>query len=149
MSTTTATASAASSANVIKLDITSDSVCPFCLVGYVRPPLLVRTHSLTSPCRYSRIQQAIRELRATPDFNATFRLRFHPFQLDPTLPYSPGENKLERYERRFGGKEKVRFRCRFLRSLRLTRADNSFCPLLTLLPSFLPRPSDSSVLSTP
>ncbi|GAA5904361.1 hypothetical protein JCM6882_003206 [Rhodosporidiobolus microsporus] len=75
----------------IELEITSDSVCPFCYVGY------------------RRILQAIRELQADPSLSPSphFTLRFAPFQLDPTLPPSPGENKIERYERRFGGKEKV------------------------------------------
>jgi predicted DsbA family dithiol-disulfide isomerase len=63
-------------------------ICPFCLVGY------------------SRVRQAIKELRSE-GVDAVFKLRFLPFQLDPTLPFSPGENKFERYERRFGGKDKV------------------------------------------
>ncbi|GAA5832918.1 hypothetical protein JCM11251_000530 [Rhodosporidiobolus azoricus] len=75
----------------IELEITSDTVCPFCYVGY------------------RRIRQAIREVESDPSLSPPphFTLRFAPFQLDPTLPLSPGENKLERYERRFGGKEKV------------------------------------------
>ncbi|GAA5978493.1 hypothetical protein JCM11641_007962 [Rhodosporidiobolus odoratus] len=76
------------SAKVVNLEVHSDTVCPFCYVGY------------------RRINQAIRELEAE-GLPATFSVRFSPFQLDPTLPVSPGENKRERYERRFGGKEKV------------------------------------------
>ncbi|GJN91697.1 hypothetical protein Rhopal_004720-T1 [Rhodotorula paludigena] len=73
----------------IDLEITSDSICPFCFVGY------------------RRIQQAIRiaKERSLP---LSFSLRFAPFLLDPTLPPSPGESKRERYVRRFGGEERVR-----------------------------------------
>ncbi|GAA6001704.1 hypothetical protein JCM10207_002275 [Rhodosporidiobolus poonsookiae] len=81
-------ATAASSPVKIDLEITSDTLCPFCLVGY------------------NRIQQAIRTLKAE-GVPAQFSLRFAPFQLDPTLPKSPGENKLARYARKFGGPERV------------------------------------------
>lgn len=37
-----------------------------------------------------------------------FSVSFAPFLLDPSLPESPGENKRERYIKRFGGPEKVR-----------------------------------------
>ncbi|GAA6035178.1 hypothetical protein JCM8097_006405 [Rhodosporidiobolus ruineniae] len=73
----------------VNLEVTSDTVCPFCYVGY------------------NRLNQAIRELKAE-GVDADFKLKFAPFQLDPTLPLSPGENKRERYQRRFGGEEKVR-----------------------------------------
>ncbi|BGP36812.1 hypothetical protein JCM10450v2_000705 [Rhodotorula kratochvilovae] len=71
----------------LNLEITSDSICPFCFIGK------------------RRIEEAIRKSSHLP---LTFSLRFAPFLLDPTLPASPGENKRERYIRRFGGAEKVR-----------------------------------------
>lgn len=37
-----------------------------------------------------------------------FSVSFAPFLLDPTLPETPGENKLERYAKKFGGMEKVK-----------------------------------------
>ncbi|GAA5857168.1 hypothetical protein JCM8547_009350 [Rhodosporidiobolus lusitaniae] len=74
----------------IDLEITSDTICPFCTLGY------------------RRIREAASKVQSDPSLPpTTFNFRFKPFQLDPTLPLSPGENKRERYERRFGGKEKV------------------------------------------
>ncbi|KAM0755769.1 thioredoxin-like protein [Meredithblackwellia eburnea MCA 4105] len=73
----------------VKLDITSDSICPWCYVGY------------------RRIQSAIKQAK-DENLPLDFSITFHPFLLDPTLPESPGENKLERYQRRFGGLDKVK-----------------------------------------
>ncbi|GAA5869747.1 hypothetical protein JCM1840_000579 [Sporobolomyces johnsonii] len=73
----------------INLEITSDSICPFCYVGF------------------NRIKAAIAQAEAEA-LPLSFSLRFAPFLLDPSLPPSPGENKRERYARRFGGAEKVR-----------------------------------------
>ncbi|TNY21085.1 thioredoxin-like protein [Rhodotorula diobovata] len=70
----------------ISLEITSDSICPFCYVGK------------------RRIEEAIRRSSHLP---LKFNIRFSPFLLDPNLPSSPGENKRERYQRRFGGVDKV------------------------------------------
>ncbi|KPV78537.1 uncharacterized protein RHOBADRAFT_49187 [Rhodotorula graminis WP1] len=70
----------------VRLEITSDSICPFCYVGK------------------RRIEEAVRRSSHLP---LTFSIKFAPFLLDPTLPNSPGENKRERYQRRFGGADKV------------------------------------------
>jgi len=64
----------------------TDSICPFCYVGK------------------RRIEEAIRRSSHLP---LSFNIKFAPFLLDPTLPDSPGENKRERYQRRFGGADKV------------------------------------------
>ncbi|GAA6020323.1 hypothetical protein JCM11491_005330 [Sporobolomyces phaffii] len=72
----------------INLEITSDSICPFCYIGF------------------NRITNAITRAKAEA-LPLDFSLRFAPFLLDPTLPPSPGENKRERYVKRFGGREKV------------------------------------------
>ncbi|GAA6058725.1 hypothetical protein JCM10212_003413 [Sporobolomyces blumeae] len=73
----------------VDLEITSDSICPFCYIGF------------------NRITSAI-ERAKTESLPLEFSVRFAPFLLDPTLPASPGENKRERYIRRFGGRDKVR-----------------------------------------
>lgn len=73
----------------VNLEITSDSICPFCYVGF------------------KRIQKATDRAREA-GLPLDFKFKFAPFQLDPTLPESPGENKRERYQRRFGGPERVK-----------------------------------------
>jgi len=74
---------------VIDIEMTSDNICPWCFLGY------------------RRIAAAMDKLKselgdAAPDF----KLRFRPFLLDPTLTTKP-ENKLERYERKFGGAQRL------------------------------------------
>ncbi|TKA54683.1 hypothetical protein B0A53_03090 [Rhodotorula sp. CCFEE 5036] len=73
----------------VDLEITSDSICPFCFIGK------------------RRIEEAIRLAKEEEHLPLDFHIRFAPFLLDPTLPASPGENKRERYRRRFGGAERV------------------------------------------
>ncbi|GAA5835399.1 hypothetical protein JCM3766R1_004775 [Sporobolomyces carnicolor] len=81
-------AAAASPNKRVHLEITSDSICPFCYIGFNR---------ITSAIARAKEEQLALD----------FSLRFSPFLLDPTLPPSPGENKRERYIKRFGGAEKV------------------------------------------
>ncbi|SCV68411.1 BQ2448_532 [Microbotryum intermedium] len=69
----------------VNLEITSDSICPFCYIGY------------------KRITSAVDQARAL-GLPLDFTISFAPFQLDPTLPKSPGESKKDRYIRRFGDK---------------------------------------------
>ncbi|ORY75665.1 thioredoxin-like protein [Leucosporidium creatinivorum] len=72
----------------VALEVTSDSICPFCYVGY------------------KRITKAI-QMAKDADLPLDFSISFAPFLLDPTLPNSPGETKRDRYIRKFGGAEKV------------------------------------------
>lgn len=72
----------------VTIDITSDSVCPFCFVGF------------------RRIQKAVAQAKAE-NLPLDFSISFSPFLLDPTLPESPGENKLARYNAKYGGETKV------------------------------------------
>ncbi|EKG22410.1 hypothetical protein MPH_00144 [Macrophomina phaseolina MS6] len=65
-----------------KIDIISDTVCPWCYVGHKRLTRAITQHQRTHP-------------------NDTFTTTWHPFYLDPTAP-TPGEDKQARYERRFG-----------------------------------------------
>lgn len=50
--------------NKIKIDIVSDVVCPWCIVGY------------------KRLEQAMRELGVEDKFE----IEWHPFELNPTMP---------------------------------------------------------------
>jgi predicted DsbA family dithiol-disulfide isomerase len=65
----------------LTIDIVSDVVCPFCLIGT------------------RRLEEA---LRATPDVEAT--ITFHPFLLDPDAPPA-GEDLRERLRRKYGDPE--------------------------------------------
>ncbi|KAL7417058.1 thioredoxin-like protein [Mrakia frigida] len=71
----------------IKLDITSDAICPFCFIGL------------------RKIQAAIASSKAK-DPSLNFSLEFHPYLLDPTLSTTP-TNKRGRYIEKFGGAERV------------------------------------------
>ncbi|KIY71199.1 thioredoxin-like protein [Cylindrobasidium torrendii FP15055 ss-10] len=67
----------------ITLDITSDSICPWCCIGF------------------KHVQQAIKQIRAA-GHNVEFEIEFHPFMLDSSLPTSPGYNKRAWYASRLG-----------------------------------------------
>ena len=72
----------------VSVVITSDSICPWCFIGF------------------RRIQSAIAQAKAA-GLPLDFSVSFSPFLLDPTLPASPGINKLQRYEDKYGGQAKV------------------------------------------
>jgi len=50
--------------NKIKIDIVSDVVCPWCLIGY------------------SRLEQAISEMK----IEDKIEIEWHPFELNPDMP---------------------------------------------------------------
>ncbi|SFR49692.1 DsbA family oxidoreductase [Litoreibacter janthinus] len=66
---------------MIKLDIISDVICPWCYIG--------KAH-------------LDRALEANPDH--PFTIEWHPFQLNPTMPEN-GMDRREYLEHKFGGKE--------------------------------------------
>ncbi|MEM1374787.1 MAG: DsbA family oxidoreductase [Pseudomonadota bacterium] len=66
---------------MIKLDIISDPICPWCYIGK---------------------SQLDRALEAHPDH--PFTIEWHPFQLNPDMPPG-GMDRAEYLERKFGGKE--------------------------------------------
>jgi len=73
---------------IVNLSITSDSICPFCYLGL------------------RKVDKAI-DLAKKEGLPLKFVTKFEPYQLDPTLPVDHPVNKRERYEDRFGGKERV------------------------------------------
>ncbi|MEM6276075.1 MAG: DsbA family oxidoreductase [Pseudomonadota bacterium] len=66
---------------MIKLDIISDPICPWCYIGKT---------------------QLDRALKEVPDH--PFTIEWHPFQLNPDMP-AGGMDRAEYLERKFGGKE--------------------------------------------
>lgn len=66
---------------MIKLDIISDPICPWCYIGKA---------------------QLDRALEANPDH--PFEIEWHPFQLNPDMPEG-GMDRREYLETKFGGKE--------------------------------------------
>ncbi|MEO1704922.1 MAG: DsbA family oxidoreductase [Pseudomonadota bacterium] len=66
---------------MIKLDILSDPICPWCYIGKT---------------------QLDRALEAHPDH--PFTIEWHPFQLNPDMPRE-GMGRAEYLERKFGGRE--------------------------------------------
>ncbi|KAF7726238.1 hypothetical protein EC973_008948 [Apophysomyces ossiformis] len=66
----------------IKIDVVSDTVCPWCFIGK------------------RRLDKAIEQFKTTNP-NTEFEIQWHPFQLDPMLSKEP-ITKLEMYRRRFG-----------------------------------------------
>jgi predicted DsbA family dithiol-disulfide isomerase len=66
---------------MIKLDILSDPICPWCYIGK------------------ARLEKA---LEAEPDH--PFAIEWHPFQLNPDMP-SQGMDRREYLETKFGGRE--------------------------------------------
>lgn len=66
---------------MVKLDILSDPICPWCYIG--------KTH----------LDRALAEAGAHP-----FTIEWHPFQLNPDMPRG-GMDRREYLERKFGGKD--------------------------------------------
>ncbi|KIT15920.1 DsbA family oxidoreductase [Jannaschia aquimarina] len=66
---------------MLKLDIISDPICPWCYIGKTR---------------------LFRALEARPDH--PFTIEWHPFQLNPDMPEG-GMDRATYLERKFGGKE--------------------------------------------
>ncbi|CAL5221167.1 g3307 [Coccomyxa viridis] len=64
----------------IEIDITSDTVCPWCYIGK------------------RRLERAIEQMQ---EEGKQFEVRWHPFQLNPDAP-PEGRNKLEYYKQKFG-----------------------------------------------
>ncbi|KAK4054898.1 hypothetical protein OIV83_000822 [Microbotryomycetes sp. JL201] len=72
----------------VEIEITSDSICPFCYIGY------------------KRITEAIDRTKAK-NLPLDFSIKMAPFELDPTLPTSPGLNKREMYRKKFGDASRI------------------------------------------
>ncbi|MDG3039929.1 DsbA family oxidoreductase [Roseicyclus marinus] len=68
---------------MIKLDILSDPICPWCLIGWTN---------------------LARALEARPDH--PFLIEWHPFQLNPDMPKG-GMDRRHYLETKFGGKERA------------------------------------------
>ncbi|GAQ38777.1 hypothetical protein AtubIFM54640_000244 [Aspergillus tubingensis] len=66
------------------IQIISDTVCPWCYVGYRRLTRAITTHKATHPAD-------------------TFTLTWHAFYLNPNSPSFPGLDKTEYYKSKFGG----------------------------------------------
>ncbi|MBO9396933.1 DsbA family oxidoreductase [Shimia sp. R9_1] len=66
---------------MIKLDIISDPICPWCFIGK------------------TRLEKALAEVEDHP-----FVIEWHPFQLNPDMP-DEGMDRREYLETKFGGKE--------------------------------------------
>ncbi|KAL4973191.1 thioredoxin-like protein [Aspergillus desertorum] len=65
------------------IQIISDTVCPWCYVGYRRLSRAIATHKLTNPLD-------------------TFTITWSPFYLNASSPGYPGVNKRQFYESKFG-----------------------------------------------
>lgn len=68
---------------IIKIDVVSDVVCPWCYIGK------------------RRLEKAIDKLKS--DFD--FEVEYHPFELNPTMP-PEGRNQKEYLSAKFGGEER-------------------------------------------
>ncbi|XP_028764891.1 uncharacterized protein LOC114722938 [Neltuma alba] len=75
------TSSASTQKKLVKIDISSDSVCPWCFVGK------------------KNLDKAIASSQEKYDFE----IRWHPYQLDPDAP-KEGVDKREYYRRKFGSR---------------------------------------------
>ena len=65
---------------MIKLDIMSDPICPWCYIGKTQLDMALATYS-----------------------DHPFDIEWHPFQLNPDMPYK-GMDRRDYLERKFGGK---------------------------------------------
>ncbi|KAJ7255480.1 thioredoxin-like protein [Mycena haematopus] len=72
----------------LSVQIISDSICPFCYIGFKQISLAI-------------------EAAKKENLKLDFQLRFKPFLLDPSLPTEKPVNKRERYAAKFGGAARV------------------------------------------
>ncbi|KAF8208160.1 thioredoxin-like protein [Mycena galopus ATCC 62051] len=72
----------------LSVQIISDSICPFCYLGYKQITLAI-------------------EAAKKENLPLDFQLRFKPFLLDPTLPMAPPVEKRKRFAEKFGGAARV------------------------------------------
>ncbi|KAL1978998.1 hypothetical protein VTN96DRAFT_7499 [Rasamsonia emersonii] len=70
------------------IDIVSDTVCPWCYIGYRRLTKAITLHRQQHP-------------------NDTFTLSWHAYYLNPNGPTYPGVDKRAHYEQKFGGAGRV------------------------------------------
>ncbi|KAF9437233.1 hypothetical protein BGZ76_001522 [Entomortierella beljakovae] len=76
--------SSTASAKTIKIDIVSDTVCPWCFIGK------------------KRLEKAITSFKSKPGHqDVQFEVNWHPYQLDPTSSKTP-VSKMEMYAKKFG-----------------------------------------------
>ncbi len=66
-------------ANQLRVDIVSDVVCPWCIIGY------------------KRLQQAIEALKGEIEFS----IEWHPFELNPQMP-PEGQDMIEHLSQKYG-----------------------------------------------
>ncbi|KAF3394240.1 hypothetical protein F1880_005533 [Penicillium rolfsii] len=71
-----------------KIQIISDTICPWCYVGYRRLSRAITAHKANNP-------------------TDTFTLTWKTFYLNPGLPDFPGTNKAEMYSSKFGAERMV------------------------------------------
>ncbi|KDN52026.1 thioredoxin-like protein [Tilletiaria anomala UBC 951] len=72
----------------LKIDVTSDTICPFCFLGLRKLEKALELSPYTSPSSASRL------------FNP--EIQYLPYQLDPTLPEDRALSKKEMYTKKFG-----------------------------------------------
>ncbi|CDH54583.1 dsba oxidoreductase [Lichtheimia corymbifera JMRC:FSU:9682] len=68
---------------VLKIDVISDTICPWCFIGK------------------RRLEKAMRQFTSTHP-NVSFDVEWHPFQLSPTMSKTNPKPKMEHYIRKFG-----------------------------------------------
>jgi predicted DsbA family dithiol-disulfide isomerase len=77
-------------APVIKVEVWSDVVCPWCYIGK------------------RRFERALHELESGPDaVSASFDVVYRAYQLDPTAPKSGSTPVREAYAKKFGGHDRA------------------------------------------
>jgi len=80
---TRAMASNGASPRQIKIDVTSDTICPFCFIGK------------------RNLDKAI-SIAKEKGLNLGYNIQYHPFLLDPTLKPDSARDKRLHYEKKFG-----------------------------------------------
>jgi len=68
----------------IRVDVTSDSICPFCFIGK------------------RKLERALDIANNEKGLNLKLNIQYHPFLLDPTLTTEKAVDKRERYNEKFG-----------------------------------------------
>ncbi|KAG1670754.1 hypothetical protein FOA52_013981 [Chlamydomonas sp. UWO 241] len=81
-------------ARTIKIDVISDTVCPWCFVGK------------------RRLEEAMSQMK---DSGVVFDVQWHPFQLDADAPVE-GRNKAELYTEKFGAAKMAQMMPRMLQT---------------------------------
>ncbi|PWN49882.1 hypothetical protein IE53DRAFT_387860 [Violaceomyces palustris] len=86
----------------LQISITSDTICPFCFIGLRKLERALKSSDSIRLASFSHLSGPPTGKGEGGGVKLVPRVRFLPFQLDPTLPKDHAVSKRETYKKKFG-----------------------------------------------